>query len=659
MKRLKFLLLAFSVAISIPLAFVIWQTYAGLEQEERGQLEFFSEALFDQMETELAELVWREENRAVDEYQHFLAQPFERDQSMQQLSPLSELSYQKYILGYLQNNPDGSFQTPLVTDMAQIPDKKKAVVLQLKEANRIFNNKKYTLPRQKMPETIAAESPAADTTGDKDKASFSERYLTRSKTEPAKTYLGKKKQRVEEISAEQVLNVAREDESFRQSSQEAGNVAAPSPTTKKSAIESKVNPKRDQEPAVDSDLKEQDDLQTEPSVAAFQQLKFQVELAPFQSVSINDEQVYIFRRIVINNQIYRQGFILLATPFLEHLVDSHFIGQPLASYTTIKLYRRDQQNNPTIVQAGVSGASTGFLTEGVFPAPFDFLSVTLRAKEIPPSPARGSLRVALTVLGVFMFLGLLAIYQSSRTIVEMSERRSQFVSSVTHELKTPLTNIRMYIEMLEQGIASTPEREQEYLTILNSESTRLSGLINNVLELAKLEKKQRHFNMQEGQLQDLLAEVKGIMGQKLNQEGFTLDIQASGIPLFMYDREVLIQIMINLIENSIKFGRKSVTKHIVIKADTKDQQVRIAVSDTGPGIPQRELKKIFGDFYRVDNDLARSTGGTGIGLALVKKFITAMEGKVYAVNNDGPGCTITLLLDLRKDKHRETPPTPN
>ena len=97
-----------------------------------------------------------------------------------------------------------------------------------------------------------------------------------------------------------------------------------------------------------------------------------------------------------------------------------------------------------------------------------------------------------------MFLGLFAIYQSARTIVVMSERRSQFVSSVTHELKTPLTNIQMYIEMLEQGIAATPEREQEYLTILHSESTRLSGLINNVLELAKLEKKQRNFHMQEG-----------------------------------------------------------------------------------------------------------------------------------------------------------------
>ena len=165
--------------------------------------------------------------------------------------------------------------------------------------------------------------------------------------------------------------------------------------------------------------------------------------------------------------------------------------------------------------------------------------------------------------------------------------------------------------------------------------------------------------MQEGQLQDLLTEVKGIMGQKLNQEGFTLDIQASDIPLFMYDREVLIQIMINLVENSIKFGRKSVTKHIVIKADTKDQQARIAVSDSGPGIPQGDLKKIFDDFYRVENDLARLTGGTGIGLALVKKFITAMGGAVYAVNNDGPGCTITLLLDLRTDIDRDTPPKNN
>ncbi|MFW2366611.1 MAG: sensor histidine kinase, partial [Desulforhopalus sp.] len=398
----------------------------------------------------------------------------------------------------------------------------------------------------------------------------------------------------------------------------------------------------------DTDAKEDDSLQSKPAKVATGPVKFEVEVAPFQSVSIKDDQVYIFRRIAINNQIYRQGFILLVESFLEHLVDAHFIHQPLADYTAILLQRRDQGQKRNIVQAGVAGVSTKFIAERVFPAPFDFLNVRVDANTLPPSPARNSLRVALVVLGVFMFLGLLAIYQSARTIVAMSERRSQFVSSVTHELKTPLTNIRMYIEMLEQGIAPTPEREQEYLAILNSESTRLSGLINNVLELAKLEKKQRHFHIQEDQIAEVLDEVRGIMSEKLKIEGFTLEIQAADLPLVCFDREVLIQVMINLLENSIKFGRQAATKKILIKADIEGQNVRVAVSDSGPGIPKYALKKIFDDFYRVDNKLTRSTGGTGIGLALVKKFVTAMGGRIYAANNEGEGCTLSLYLPVGK-----------
>ena len=98
----------------------------------------------------------------------------------------------------------------------------------------------------------------------------------------------------------------------------------------------------------------------------------------------------------------------------------------------------------------------------------------------------------LVLMTIIIVLGLFAIYQSAKTLVELSERRTTFVSSVTHELKTPLTNIRMYIEMLDQGMAQTPEREQEYFRILGSESSRLSRLINNVLEFSKLEKKTRH-----------------------------------------------------------------------------------------------------------------------------------------------------------------------
>ena len=137
--------------------------------------------------------------------------------------------------------------------------------------------------------------------------------------------------------------------------------------------------------------------------------------------------------------------------------------------------------------------------------------------------------------------------------------------------------------------------------------------------------------------------------EKLLQEGFILTIDSPDIPSFVFDREVIIQIMVNLIENSIKFGRDATPKQITITTELLDKQVSISVSDTGAGIPPADVSKIFNDFYRADNELTRTTGGTGIGLALVKKFVTAMGGKVAAANNQGPGCTITIFLPRSAD----------
>ena len=226
----------------------------------------------------------------------------------------------------------------------------------------------------------------------------------------------------------------------------------------------------------------------------------------------------------------------------------------------------------------------------------------------------------------------------------MGERRSQFVSSVTHELKTPLTNIRMYVEMLEQGIAATPEREQDYLRIVGGETVRLSRLINNVLEFSKLEKKNRRLDILPGTLDDVIEEVKRIMGEKMLQEGFCLKVEKNTDVSFRYDREVMIQIFINLMENTMKFGKDATYKQMTLTIEEEGPWVKISHADTGPGIPRHALKNVFNDFYRADNEMTRTTGGTGIGLALVKKFIQAMGGKVFAKNNEGPGCTISLRL---------------
>lgn len=645
MNRLKLLIVIFLLTTSLPLTFVIYQSYNGLQQEEKAQLRFFSTTLFNQIEQDLAELIQAEETRAVDEYQYFLAETSAKGQNdPQQLSPLANLDTPDYILGYLQNNPDGSMQTPIIRDITNVPEQKKAIIARLREANETFNNRKLNIaqlpakPKRSVPEAARQ---------DKEQTDFAERFLKQEEPKRKSVYLGKKTQRVEEITAEQVLNIAQEDNEKRQYGTSAPSYIAEKPAAP--AIESEAaDLAGSPQPLSRSAESDTTSGISAPDLQDFSTHKFQVEVAPFQSIALQDDSVFVFRRIVINNQIYRQGFILLIEPLLRHLAEKHFASQPLAEFTSLIFQRRDQGAIREVMRSGTFSTKNDFVNRHLFPAPFDFLSVSIAAQKIPPSPARLTLNVALGVLGAFMFLGLIAIYQSARSIVALSERRSQFVSSVTHELKTPLTNIRMYIEMLEQGVATSPEREQEYLSILGSESARLSGLINNVLELAKLEKKQRNFHLKVGNLNDVFAEVETIMSHHIRKEGFILKVNTTDILPFPFDREVLTQILVNLIENSLKFGKNEPQREITMSADSDDMTIRITVADTGPGIPRHALKKVFTDFYRVDNALTRTTGGTGIGLALVEKFVSALGGRVEAANNDGPGCTITLVLPLRK-----------
>jgi signal transduction histidine kinase len=627
MKRLKLYLLFFCLALCLPLSYVIWRTYAGVAQEELGQLRFFAETRLDEMEQELAELVRREEGRSVEEYGHTLAPSGQAAQP----SPLADEPRETFILGYLQNNPDGSLQTPLVADVRQVPASRRVMVGQLQEVNRIFNQKKYALPPSAEPEPpvpilTKKEAPS--------KKSFADRYLAPTESKTAKSALGQKSVRVEELTLGQATNIAKDEGLRAKERSEQDRIAASDEQAKGKAQALEEHRSASAPPALAAGA-----APAGQRPEAEVQKRFQVEVAPLQSVFIGDDRVFIFRRVVINDRVFRQGFVLQLETFLEHLAQTHFTPHPLASFTHLRLsVLRAGQGEEAAQTAGP------VVTARTFPAPFNFIQATVSGNGAPPSPARKLLNASLVALGAIMVLGLLAIYHSVRAVVDLSERRSQFVSAVTHELKTPLTNIRMYVEMLEQGIAATPEREQTYLGIIGSESARLSRLINNVLELSRLEKKQRRIDMQPGRLEEVLAEVRAVMAPKLAQEGFELILQAEGLPKFAFDREALLQIMINLLENSIKFGRTQPQRRIAVSAQIVRTEVHIAVSDSGPGIAKGALEKVFDDFYRADNALTRTTSGTGIGLALVRKLVQAMGGHVAAANNAGPGCTITVSL---------------
>ena len=634
MKKIKLLLIIFSITLTIPLAYLVLQTFQGLKQEETAKLRFFANTLFDAMEGKLADLISLEENRSVDQY-NFTYLPLP-GQSRSQTSPLAIMPKDdSYILGYLQNNPDGSLQTPLVKDLDKVPLAKQDLVKQLKDINRIFNRKRITDAKR-----LTASKPETET-GLNSKIiksrskGFASQYLDMSQSRSKKSKLGYQESRIKEISAGQVLNVIKK---------EGQRGAAPIAANPDEVLSGKtmLMSQENEESAYIQPLAEK-----EPRLRQyFQKDKFQVEVAPLQSVFINDGQIFIFRRVIINNQIFRQGFILKVKPFLNHLAATCFVNQPMANFTNLSLKVIDRGRRTEVIRSGIMVDQPLFSLNRRFPPPFDFLFTTLTCRQIPAAQSRTTLKIVLAVLGIVLFMGFFAIYQSVWAVVALSERRANFVSSVTHELKTPLTNIRMYIEMLEMGVARDIAQERKYFKILGSESERLSHLINNVLELSRLEQKQRHFAMEPGSLKQEVAKAITIMQARLDKAGFTLKMKIEKIPPFYYDREVMLQILINLIENSIKFGAKSITKDIKLKVSRQADNIHLSIADKGPGIAPKSLKKIFNEFYREDNNLTRTTGGTGIGLALVKKFTTAMHGSITASNNKESGCTILLVFPV-------------
>ena len=616
MKSLRRLILIFAIGLALPLGYLVVQTYRSLEAEEAATLSFFAEALFDEMQESAAAVIRREESRPIDAYTDPAA------------TALSGLPAEDYIRGYFQNNPDGSFLTP--NRIAPGADSKEPALrlAELEEANRVFNRKRAEGTDRIRPEVT---EPVQDAKR-KDQAGFAGRYLDQSRSQRVKSYLGERDNRLETVTPGQASSLAKSEKKQAATlppaaaggvERERHSAYARAPVAQEMAAG--AAPSR---PAV---------LPREGEVQGYQ-----AEVAPFQSVFIDDGRVFTFRRILIDGRMYRQGFVLQLDAFLAGLIRSHFSAQPMARFTHLRLRAVDQGREVQAVEAGAAADRPRVVLNRTFPPPFAFLRATLSCDTIPPFKGRSTLNLALLALAGVVSIGLLAIYHSTKKVVDFSERQSRFVSSVTHELKTPLTNIRMYIEMLEQGMARDPEREQAYFRILQSEGARLSRLIENVLELSKLEKKRREPNLLPGRFDDVLAEVETLMGATLKQEGFAWKVDSRLTRPFRYDREIMVQVLINLIENSVKFGKGSGTKAITVRLRERGGRVAVEVSDTGPGIPRKDLNKVFNDFYRADNAVARAAGGTGIGLALVKRFVALSGGKVSAANNEGPGCTITI-----------------
>jgi len=255
--------------------------------------------------------------------------------------------------------------------------------------------------------------------------------------------------------------------------------------------------------------------------------------------------------------------------------------------------------------------------------------------------------LALSLLTV-LILGTYLLYRITLKQSNLAQQQQDFVSSVSHELKTPLTSIRMYGEILKQGWASDEKREEYYDYIYN-ESERLSRLIANVLQISKVNHSALDLNLEAIEISEMVSLLKSKLDSQIERSGFTLEVDIDerlNDQALSIDSDAFVQIIINLVDNAVKYSKNAAKKQIDVSFRlNRKNNVRIAVRDYGPGIDKTQIKKVFELFYRSGDELTRTSTGTGIGLALVKELSTAMGAKVEAVNQQ-PGVEFSLLFFL-------------
>ena len=242
-----------------------------------------------------------------------------------------------------------------------------------------------------------------------------------------------------------------------------------------------------------------------------------------------------------------------------------------------------------------------------------------------------------------MLTGIAVIITAARHEYQISKMKSDFVSNVSHELKTPLSIVRMFGETLESGIVTDKKKQKEFYGIIKRESERLTNLINNVLDFSKIEKHKKDFHFKETNIIEVVKSVLESYSPEILQSGFTLDVNIRCDEILVQiDRDAIAQAIINLISNALKYSGDR--KYISVVVFKQDSSAVISVADRGLGIPAKEIKHIFDNFYRIKTSQTNDIKGTGLGLTIVKYIVEAHKGSITAESKTGEGSKFTIML---------------
>ena len=287
------------------------------------------------------------------------------------------------------------------------------------------------------------------------------------------------------------------------------------------------------------------------------------------------------------------------------------------------------------------------LTYRMFPLPWKLLVSHPEIKVLEKAARREIFfyGVLLTVIMALMLLGAVLIVRDISRESETTRLKTEFVHNISHELKTPLTLIRLYGETLQRKGNLTNEEKKDCYEIITKESERLSHLINNVLDFSRIETGRKEFDFKKGNLAVVIQDTLESYRYHLEKKGFAIHKNiARDLPEMNFDGEAIASVLINLLSNAMKFS--PMEKEVTVKLFRDDGNAVIQVADKGIGILPKEVPKNFQRFYQSENKVVSETRGSGLGLTLIKHITEAHNGRIQVESEPGKGSTFSVILPI-------------
>ncbi len=346
-----------------------------------------------------------------------------------------------------------------------------------------------------------------------------------------------------------------------------------------------------------------------------------------------------FAGVLLSERFVRDDLIAST---IEKISANHASDTSLAMAVTIS------DDNRQVLYSNAT-PQKGYLLESNFDRPFSNWKAGVGLKNTNlEALARSSFlhSAGATVLVLLVLLGGIALtIRATDREARLAQAKSNFVANVSHELKTPLSLLSLFSEILELGRVKDEEKKIEYYGIIRHESLRLNKIIDNILDFSKIEAGRKRYNFAAGDMAEVIENVLASYRYQINNSGFDVqtNIQAD-LPPVLIDRDAMAQAVSNLLDNAIKYSGE--VKQLSITTHRRGSDLYVEIADHGIGIPRAEQAKIFEKFYRVGNGLVHDVKGSGLGLSLVKHIIEAHKGTISVESDAGKGSRFTILLPL-------------